>query len=228
MSVPSGTLPAVRLVVADCSTDYTGRLSSHLPMARRLIVVKADGTVIVHADRAHKALNWMSPPCRICEHAGGWTVLGPRGECLEITIARVISDTTIELGQEPGLQKTGSEDELQELLASSPESIEPGLTLVRREFPTDLGPVDLLLEDAHGWTVAVEVKRHGELDGVEQLTRYLERLNRERSLAPVRGVFVAQTIKPQARTLAGDRGIRCVEVNFEVLAGRAPPDLTLF
>lgn len=218
----------MRVVVADCSIDYSGRLSAHLPMARRLILVKADGTVAVHADQGHKALNWMSPPCRIDEREDTWIVCGGRGERLDINIAAVVSDTVVDLGDEPGLRKNGSESELQALLARSPEVIEPGSRLVAREYATDLGPVDLLLRDAGGGAVAVEVKRVAELQAVEQLTRYLERLNQDASLAPVRGVLVAQTIKPQTRVLARSRGIGCVEVDVELLAGRAEPDLTLF
>lgn len=218
----------MRLVIVDCSIDYTGKLSAHLPLARRLIVVKADGTVIVHGDKGHKALNWMSPPNTIFERPDGWTVTGPGGDKLEITIAAVHADTTLELGAEPGLQKAGSEYELQWLLAQSPDLIEPGARLVTREFPTDLGPVDLLLRDAHGGTVAVEVKRVGELQAVEQLSRYLDRLNGDASLAPVRGILVAQTIKPQTRVLATARAIVCVEVDIEALAGRAERDPTLF
>jgi len=218
----------VRLVVADCSVEYTGRLSAHLPMARRLLVVKADGTVIVHGDKGHKALNWMPPPCTILERPEGWTVTGARGERLEIAIAQKHLDQTIDLGAEPGLRKTGSETELQWLLAQTPDAIEPGLRLVAREFPTDVGPVDLLLRDASGGVVAVEVKRVGELSAVEQLTRYLERLNGDGSLAPVRGVLVAQTIKPQTRVLARARGIDCVEVDFDMLAGRVVRDPTVF
>jgi len=218
----------VRLVIADCSIDYTGKLSAHLPLARRLIVVKADGTVIVHGDKGHKALNWMSPPNTILERADGWTVTGPGGDRLEITIAAIIEDTFRELGAEPGLQKAGSEYELQWLLAQSPDMIEPGARLVTREFPTDLGPVDLLLRDVDGRAVAVEVKRVGELQAVEQLSRYLDRLNGDASLAPVRGILVAQTIKPQTRVLATARGIACVEVDIEALAGRVERDPTLF
>ena len=218
----------MRLVVAECSIDYTGRLSAHLPLARRLIVVKADGTVIVHGDKGHKALNWMSPPNTIIERPHDWSVTGSGGDRLEITIAGIHSDTTIELGNEPGLQKAGSEYELQWLLAQSPDVIESGARLVTREFPTDLGPVDLLLRAADGATVAVEVKRVGELQAVEQLSRYLDRLNGDASLAPVRGILVAQTIKPQTRVLATSRGIACVEVDIEALAGRAERDPTLF
>jgi RecB family endonuclease NucS len=215
----------VRLVVADCSVEYTGRLSAHLPTARRLLVVKADGTVIVHGDRGHKALNWMAPPCTILERREAWTVTGARGERLEIAIAQIHLDTTIDLGAEPGLRKTGSETDLQWLLAQSPDAIVLGSRLVAREFPTDLGPVDLLLRDPDGGAIAVEVKRVGELAAVEQLSRYLERLNRDASLAPVRGVLVAQTIKQQTRVLAHARDIECVEIDFERLAGRDP---TLF
>ena len=218
----------MRLVVADCSVDYSGRLSAHLPPARRLLVVKADGTVIVHGDRGHKALNWMSPPCTILERPDAWTVTGAHGERLDITITAIHLDTTIDLGAEPGLRKTGSETDLQWLLAQSPDAIAPGLRLVAREFPTDLGPVDLLLRDSDGATVAVEVKRVGELAAVEQLSRYLERLNRDASLAPVRGMLVAQTIKPQTRVLAEARGIGWVEVDFDRLAGRVVRDPTLF
>jgi len=218
----------MRLVVADCSVAYTGRLSAHLPPARRLLIVKADGTVIVHGDRGHKALNWMSPPCSILERPDGWTVTGARGERLEIAITEIHHDTTHELGAEPGLRKVGSETELQWLLAQSPDAIGPGLRLVAREFPTDLGPVDLLMRDASGGALAVEVKRVGELAAVEQLSRYLERLNRDASLAPVRGVLAAQTIKPQTRVLARARGIDCVEVDFDRLAGRVVRDPTLF
>ena len=218
----------MRLVVADCSVDYTGRLSAHLPPARRLLVVKADGTVIVHGDRGHKALNWMSPPCTILERPEGWTVTGAKSERLEIAITAKHLDTTLDLGAEPGLQKTGRETELQWLLARSPDAIEPGLRLVAREFPTDLGPIDLLLRDARGGALAVEVKRVGELAAVEQLSRYLERLNQDPSLAPVRGALVAQTIKPQTRVLARARGVECVEVDFDTLAGRVARDPTLF
>lgn len=218
----------MRLIVAECSVDYRGRLSAHLPRARRLILVKADGTVVVHADKGHKALNWMSPPCSVIEAGGTWTVTGAKGETLLIAMHEIVSDVTVPLGEEPGLIKSGSELELQALLAAAPEVIEAGVRLVQREYPTDLGPVDLLLKDAGGATVAVEVKRVGELAAVEQLSRYLERLNGDASLAPVRGVLVAQTIKPQTRVLAAARGIGCVEVDIEVLAGRAEPDPTLF
>lgn len=218
----------MRVLVAECEIDYRGRLTAHLPSARRLILVKADGTLLVHADAGAKPLNWMQPPCTITEHESGWTVFGSRGETLEIAISAVHYEAALELGQEPGLRKTGSEDELQALLASDPEVIEPGLRLVRREFPTDLGPVDLLCEDVDGRAVLVEVKRVGEIDGVQQLCRYAERVDRDAGLRPVRPMFVAQTIKPQALVYASSRGVECREVDFDVLAGRRRPDLTLF
>lgn len=211
------------MLIAQCSVDYSGRLSAHLPAARRLIIVKADGTVIVHCDLGSKPLNWMSPPCVIEVDDEGWTVLGAKGERLRIQMTEILSDVTVELGSEPGLRKAGSEDELQALLAAQPEVIEPGLKLIRREFPTDLGPVDLMCEDEAGLRVAVEVKRIGDIDGVEQLSRYLVRLG-----GNLRGIFVATSIKPQARVLAASRDIGCVEVNLDVLAGRREPDLTLF
>jgi len=222
------SLRAMRLVVADCSIDYSGRLHAHLPMARRLLIVKDDGTLIVHADQGHKALNWMSAPCTIAEREDGWTVTGAGGETLEVVIAKVYADIAYHLGDEPGLRKIGSEKELQALLAATPEAIEPGARVVQREFPTDLGPVDILMKSASDETLVVEVKRVAELAAVEQLSRYLERLGADRSLAPMRGVLVAQTIKPQTRTLAEARGISCVEVDFATLAGLVEPDLTLF
>lgn len=218
----------MRLVVADCSIEYSGRLNSHLPLARRLIIVKDDGTVIVHADKGHKALNWMAPPCAIVERSDGWTVTGPKGECLEIVLDAVHSDVRLELGAEPGLRKSGSEQELQILLAQSPEAIVSGARLVAREYPTDLGPVDLLLRDEAGTTIVVEVKRVAELAAVEQLSRYLERLALDRTLQPMRGMLVAQTIKPQTKVLAAARGIECREIDLESLLGSAIPDLTLF
>lgn len=218
----------MRFVVAECSIDYVGRLSAHLPHARRLLLVKADSTLLVHADAGSKPLNWMTPPVVIDERKDGWTVLGAKGERLEIAISQIVSDTTVELGAEPGLRKTQTEDELQALLASVPEAIEEGLTIVRREHPTDIGPVDLLCRDSAGGTVAVEVKRTANLDAVEQLARYLERLEGDPTLAPVRGILVARTVKPQTRVLAEERGIGWVEVDFEVLAGRVEPEPTLF
>ena len=219
----------VRLVIARCQVDYVGRLTAHLPMAPRLLLMKADGSVSVHADdRAYKPLNWMSPPCWLEEQPGVWTVRNKVDESLVITIDEVLHDTSHELGVDPGLVKDGVEAHLQELLAAHPVTLGEGFTLVRREYMTAIGPVDLLCRDATGATVAVEVKRRGEIDGVEQLTRYLELLDRDPLLTPVRGVFAAQQIKPQARTLAVDRGIRCVVVDYDALRGRESSDLRLF
>jgi endonuclease len=209
--------------------DYVGRLSAHLPLATRLLMVKADGSVSVHADdRAYKPLNWMSPPCRIEEAPGVWRVVNKAGEELRITLEEIFQDTSYELGIDPGLQKDGVEAHLQELLAANPGTLGEGYTLVRREYMTAIGPVDLLCRDAGGAAVAVEVKRRGEIDGVEQLTRYLELLNRDPLLSPVAGVFAAQEIKPQARVLAEDRGIRCVFVDYDKLRGIERDELTLF
>jgi hypothetical protein len=219
----------VRLVIARCSVDYAGRLAAHLPLAVRLLMVKADGSVSIHADdRAYKPLNWMSPPCRIEESPGVWRVVNKAGEQLRITLEEVLSDTTYEFGVDPGLRKDGVEAHLQELLAAAPSTLGAGFTLVRREHPTAIGPVDLLCRDAAGGAVAVEVKRRGEIDGVEQLTRYLELLNRDPLLAPVAGVFAAQEIKPQARVLAEDRGIRCVWLDYDELRQIEPTELRLF
>jgi len=219
----------VRLVVARCSVDYVGRLTAHLPPAVRLLMVKADGSVSIHADdRAYKPLNWMSPPCRIEEAPGVWRVVNKAGEELRITLDEIFHDSSHELGIDPGLVKDGVEAHLQELLAASPQVLGEGFTLIRREYPTAIGPVDLLCRDGLGATVAVEVKRRGEIDGVEQLTRYLELLGRDPLLAPVTGIFAAQEIKPQARTLAQDRGIRCVVVDYNALRGIVRDDMTLF
>ena len=223
----------VRLVIARCSVDYIGRLTAHLPMATRLLLVKADGSVSIHADdRAYKPLNWMSPPCSLkddlVDGAGTWTVTNKAGEQLIVTIEAVLHDHSHELGVDPGLQKDGVEAHLQALLAADPTVLGDGFTLVRREYPTAIGPVDLLCRDSAGATVAVEIKRRGEIDGVEQLTRYLDRLNIDPLLRPVRGVFVAQVIKPQARTLAGDRDIKCVEVDYDELRGIESDELRLF
>ena len=219
----------MRLVIARCSVDYDGRLSAHLPLAERLIMVKADGCVAIHADGgAYKPLNWMNAPNRIVEGDDEWTVTNPKGEKLIIRIEEILSDTAHDLGVDPGLQKDGVEAHLQELLAADPESIEDGFLLVRREFPTDIGPVDLMCRDGDGKAVAVEGKRRGEIDGVEQLTRYLEFLNRDPNLRPVRGVFVAQEIKPQAKVLASDRGIDWVEVDYDELRGIESSQTKLF
>lgn len=219
----------MRLVIATCQVDYAGRLTAHLPMATRLILVKADGSVSIHADdRAYKPLNWMSPPCKLTEAGNVWTVTNPAGEKLVITIDDVLHDSSHELGVDPGLVKDGVEAHLQQLLAEHVETFGDGWRLVRREYPTPIGPVDLLCRDEGGAAVAVEIKRRGEIDGVEQLTRYLELLNRDPHLAPVRGVFAAQEIKPQARTLATDRGITCLTVDYDALRGLDDPSERLF
>ena len=228
----------MRLVIARCTVDYDGRLTAHLPEAVRLLMVKADGCVAIHADGgAYKPLNWMTSPNTLAidgdpdDEDGAeavWTVRNPAGEVLTITLHEVLSDVSHEMGVDPGLQKDGVEAHLQALLAADPTTMGDGLRLVRREYPTDIGPVDLLCRDADGVTVAVEVKRRGEIDGVEQLTRYLDFLNRDPMLRPVRGVFVAQEIKPQARVLAEDRGIGCVVVDYDELRGIRSNDLKLF
>ncbi|MEI8081435.1 MAG: endonuclease NucS [Actinomycetes bacterium] len=224
----------MRLVVATCSVDYAGKLSAHLPMATRLLLVKADGSVSVHADdRAYKPLNWMSPPCYLrdetdADGAGRWVVENKSGDALVITIEAVHHDSNHELGIDPGLVKDGVEAHLQKLLAEQVDVLGGGWRLVRREFPTAIGPVDLMCKDADGRSVAVEIKRRGDIDGVEQLTRYLELLNRDPLLAPVSGVFAAQEIKPQARTLADDRGIRCVVLDYDLLRGFDDPESRLF
>ena len=216
-------------MIARCSVDYAGRLTAHLPLATRLLMVKADGCVAIHADGgAYKPLNWMNAPNRLIEGDGVWTVTNPKGETLTITLEEVLHDSAHELGVDPGLQKDGVEAHLQELLAANTEAIAQGLVLVRREFPPDIGPVDLLCRDADGTAVAIEVKRRGEIDGVEQLTRYLERLERDPTLRGVRGVFVAQSIKPQAKVLAASRDIACVEVDYDELRGIESNVLRLF
>lgn len=198
-------------------------------MATRLLLVKADGSVSVHSDdRAYKPLNWMSPPCWLIEDPGVWTVQNKSGEKLVITVEEIVHDSHHEFGAEPGLVKDGVEAHLQELLAEHVTTLGDGWSLVRREYPTAIGPVDLLCRDASGGNVAVEIKRRGEIDGVEQLTRYLELLNRDHTLAPVQGIFAAQQIRPQARTLAEDRGIRCVVLNYEQLRGIEPDEYRLF
>ena len=219
----------MRLVIARCTVDYVGRLTAHLPSAPRLILVKADGSVSVHADdRAYKPLNWMSPPCALRVEDDLWTVTNKAGERLLITVEEVLHDSSHELGVDPGLVKDGVEAHLQVLLAEQIETLGAGWRLVRREFPTAIGPVDILARDAAGSTVAVEIKRRGEIDGVEQLTRYLELLNRDPHLTPVRGVFAAQEIKPQARVLAGDRGIACVTLDYDRLRGTDDTTARLF
>jgi endonuclease len=208
--------------------DYVGRLSAHLPSAVRLLIVKADGSVLVHSDGgSYKPLNWMSPPCRLEEAPGAWRVVSKGGEELRITIEEVLHDSSHELGIDPGLVKDGVEAHLQELLATQVHLLGEGWRLVRREYPTAIGPVDLMCRDGDAAAVAVEIKRRGDIDGVEQLTRYLELLNRDPLLTPVRGVFAAQEIRPQARTLAEDRGIRCVLLDYDAMRG-LEPEGTLF
>ena len=210
----------MRLVIARCSVDYDGRLTAHLPSALRLLIVKADGSVLVHSDGgSYKPLNWMSPPCRLAEEPGKWTVSGKSGETLTIFLEEVLSDTSVDLGVDPGLVKDGVEAHLQVLLAEQLHLLGDGWRLIRREYPTPIGPVDIMARDASGEHVAVEIKRRGEIDGVEQLTRYLELLNRDPLLTPVHGIFAAQEIKLQARTLAEDRGIRCVTLDYDTMRG---------
>jgi len=223
----------MRLLVATCTVDYVGRLTAHLPEATRLILFKADGSVSIHADdRAYKPLNWMSPPCFTTEvnetDKKIITVENKAGERLVITVNQVIHNSTHELGIDPGLVKDGVEAHLQVLLAEHVETFGKNWQLVRREYPTAIGPVDLLCKDELGKTVAIEIKRRGDIDGVEQLTRYLELLNRDGLIAPVSGVFAAQEIKPQAKVLAEDRGIRCVVVDYDALRGLDRKDERLF
>src|ERR1700712_4311630 len=218
----------MRLVVARCTVDYRGRLEAHLPEATRLLMVKADGCVAIHADGgAYKPLNWMTAPNVLVDEGDRWTVTNPKGETLTISLAEVFSDVSHALGDDPGLQKDGVEAHLQELLAAAPHSMELGLTLVRREYPTAIGPIDLVCRDADGQVVALEVKRRGEIDGVEQPARYIERLHLDSSLGAVRGVFVAQVVKPQARVLAESRGFTWVEVNYDELRGTRADELRL-
>jgi endonuclease len=215
--------------VARCTVRYEGRLESVLPEATRLIMVKADGCVAVHADSgAYKPLNWMNAPNTLVTGPDEWTVTNPKQETLRIILHEVLTDSAHDLGLEPGLAKDGVEAQLQVLLADKTEAIETGLRLVRREYPTGIGPVDLLCKADDGQTVAVEIKRRGEIDGVEQLSRYLDELNRDHRIAPVRGVFVAQEIKPQAKVLAQRRGISWVEVDYDELRAKPSSELRLF
>ncbi len=231
----------MRLVIARCSVDYAGRLSAHLPLATRLLVLKGDGSVLVHSDSlSYKPLNWMSPPALLTviepdsEQADAgvvelWKVSQVKtADLLVISIHEILHDSSHELGVDPGLQKDGVEADLQRLLAEQIEVLGEGYRLVRREYMTAIGPVDILAKDADGGSVAVEIKRRGDIDGVEQLSRYLELLNRDPLLAPVVGVFAAQEIKPQARTLATDRGIRCVVLDYDALRGLDDSHLRLF
>ena len=222
----------MRLVIARCSVDYTGRLNAHLPLATRLLVHKGDGSLLVHSDGgSYKPLNWMSPPCTLATEEPGeeegeagvievWRVTHKKtGDALRVQIYEVLHDSAHELGIDPGLQKDGVEADLQRLLAEQVELVGEGTTLVRREFPTAIGPVDLMVRDADGAAIAIEVKRRGDIDGVEQLTRYLDLLDRDPHLSPITGIFAAQEIKPQARVLAEDRGIRCLVLDYEAMKG---------
>ncbi|MEY4349214.1 MAG: endonuclease NucS [Actinomycetota bacterium] len=222
----------MRLVIARCTVDYAGRLTAHLPLANRLLMMKGDGSVLVHSDSgSYKPLNWMNPPCTVSVQQPDdeqrelgvvevWRVSQTKtADILFISIHEIISEIEHHLGEEPGLQKDGVEAHLQELLAEQLQVFEEGATLIRREYMTAIGPVDILCKDASGQTVAIEIKRRGEIDGVEQLTRYLDLLNRDPHLAPVRGVFAAQEIKPQARVLAEDRGIECLVLDYDELRG---------
>jgi endonuclease len=225
----------MRLVIARCGIDYAGRLSTHLPPAVRLLIVKADGSVLVHADGGgYRPLNWMSAPCTLAEEPAGepgggalvWRLANRGGETMTITIEEILHDSAHHLGLDPGLVKDGVEKHLQELLAERCHVLGDGFTLVRREYPTDIGPVDLLCRDDEGGYVAVEIKRRGEIDGVEQLSRYLQRLGG--SLGGVRGVFAALAFRPQAKVLAADRDIACVQLDYDALRGMEPLNPTLF
>lgn len=231
----------MRVVIARCEVDYTGRLSAYLPLAVRLVLVKADGSVLVHSDDgSYKPLNWMAPPCSLRVDAPNaheqtrgvcevWTVQSARSDDrLVVRLYEVLHDSQHELGRDPGLVKDGVEAALQQLLAAHIHVLGEGYRLVRREHPTAIGPVDILARDPTGATVAVEVKRRGEIDGVEQLTRYLELLNRDPVLAPVQGILAAQEIRPQARVLAEDRGIRCVWLDYDALRGADDSQARLF
>ena len=231
----------MRLVIARCSVDYAGRLSAHLPLATRLLMVKADGSVLVHSDSlSYKPLNWMSPPSVLSivdpepdqAEAGVtevWKVVQAKtSDLLLISVHEILHDSAHDLGIDPGLTKDGVEADLQKLLAEQIQLLGDGYRLVRREFMTAIGPVDILATDATGGSVAIEIKRRGDIDGVEQLTRYLELMNRDPRLAPVEGVFAAQEIKPQARTLAQDRGIRCLVLDYDAMRGMDDGHLRLF
>jgi len=231
----------MRLVIADCSVDYAGRLSAHLPLARRLLMLKGDGSILIHSETgSYKPLNWMNPPCNFSKHepdedqsAKGvkevWRVSQVKtADILWIQIYEIHEEINHELGKDPGLIKDGVESHLQELLADQIELIGAGSKLIRREYATAIGPVDILAKDGNGQTVAIEIKRRGEIDGVEQLTRYLELLNRDAAISPVRGIFAAQEIKPQARTLAEDRGIECLVLDYESMKGDSLDPDSLF
>ena len=231
----------MRLVIADCSVDYAGRLTAHLPRAKRLLLLKQDGSILVHSDSgSYKPLNWMNPPCTIDRQLAApeaaelgitetWLVQQVKSaDMLQINVYEIFEDIEHHLGDDPGLVKDGVEAHLQELLADQLHLVEEGVELIRREFFTAIGPVDILAKTASGQTIAIELKRRGDIDGVEQLTRYLELLNRDPAFAPVRGIFAAQEIKPQARTLATDRGIECLVLDYDSMRGMQAETLTLF
>jgi len=231
----------MRLVIAECSVDYAGRLTAHLPKAKRLLMLKGDGSILIHSETgSYKPLNWMNPPCNYSTHEPDeeqvsqgvkeiWRVSQAKtADILWVQIYEIHADVNHELGKDPGLIKDGVEAHLQELLAAQIELIGPGAQLVRREYMTPIGPVDILAKDGSGQSVAIEIKRRGEIDGVEQLTRYLELMNRDAALSPVRGIFAAQEIKPQARTLAEDRGIECLILDYEQMRTEAIDPDALF
>jgi RecB family endonuclease NucS len=235
MSETAGTVPAVRLIVARCEVRYTGRLSAFLPESNRLLMLKSDGSVLVHADAGgYKPLNWMTPPTVIEEEGDPLERLvvrkraGKSEDRLEIVVYEVLSDVAHEMGEAAPLAKDGVERDLQEVLAAAPEALAEGLRLVRREWPTDIGPVDLMCRDDEDSWVAVEIKRVGTIDAVEQLSRYLERIREDAAKAGCRGILAAQRVQPQAATLAAARGIACVEVDLDLLRGEREPELTLF
>ncbi|HUI49917.1 MAG TPA: endonuclease NucS [Acidimicrobiia bacterium] len=219
----------MRLLVARCSVTYEGRLGARLSPAVRLVLCKADGSIAIHSDaKAYKPLNWMNPPCTITEAEGEIVARTPKGESLRIELHEVVHDVVVELGNDPGLEKDGVEAELQQLIAARVAALRADLTLVRREYPTDIGPIDLLCRDADGRAVVIEVKRVGEIAGVDQLLRYQERLDRDPLFSPTVGMFVAQQIKPQARVYAESKGVACVEIDLEQLRGGIAADLKLF
>ncbi len=231
----------MRLVIADCSVDYSGRLTAHLPKARRLLMLKGDGSILIHSETgSYKPLNWMNPPCNYSTHEPDEEQLGKgvkeiwrvsqakTADILWVQIYEIHTDINHELGKDPGLIKDGVEAHLQELLAAQIELIGAGSQLVKREYMTPIGPVDILAKDSSGQSVAIEIKRRGEIDGVEQLTRYLELMNRDAALSPVRGIFAAQEIKSQARTLAEDRGIECLILDYEQMRSESVDPDALF
>jgi RecB family endonuclease NucS len=219
----------MRLLVAHCSVAYEGRLGAYLAPGTRLVMMKSDGSIAIHSDsKAYKPLNWMSPPCQIIERDETIVATNSKGETLEITLHEVLHDTSIELGDDPGLEKDGVEAELQQLLAARVAALREDFVLVRREFPTDIGPIDLLCRDGDGRAVVIEVKRVAEIAGVEQLLRYQERLDRDPQFSPTAGMLVAQQFKPQARVYAQSKGVACVEIDLARLRGDVDPDLKLF